>query len=121
MDSPLWGAIRLYSRNTALRYDDASCNQHVTTDFWTWVAYYYDPFGHCLVCDHYFIYPGFPTSTIIFLSLAISITLAVILVLWQHSAQMYKLKQIRSYGLKENEAHELGFIDWAKGGSRKLK
>jgi hypothetical protein len=82
MDSPLWGAIRLYGHGTSLWHlvDTPSPPHNVpTTDIWTWISYYYNPIGS------YGVWNGpLPSAAMLFWSVVGRIAGAVILILWQY-------------------------------------
>jgi hypothetical protein len=73
MDSPLWGAIRLYGHGMPLWYLVYNPQPHnaPTTDIWTWI-FYYGPF---------------PTAAVLFWSVVGRMAAAVVLILWQYRQQ----------------------------------
>lgn len=118
MDSPLWGVIRLYWHHTTLWTGGPGGSHVPTNNFWDWVLYYYNPFGHYLVWDSPWPFAPYPTAWLIFWSLIIRVLFAVLLIFWQRGQekdeQMWK-KQRVSLGIRGDEwevFREQGFREW---------
>jgi hypothetical protein len=118
MDSPLWGVIRLYWHHTTLWTGGPGGSHVPTNNFWDWVLYYYNPFGHYLVWDSPWPFAPYPTAWLIFWSLIIRVLFAVLLIFWQRGQekdeQMWK-KQRVSLGIRGDEGEvfrEQGFREW---------
>jgi hypothetical protein len=127
MDSPLWGVIRLYWHHTTLWSGGPGGSHAPTNNFWDWVFYYYNPFGHYLVWDSPWPFAPYPTAWLIFWSLILRGLFAVLLVLWQRSQekdeQMWK-KQRVSLGIPVDEEEifkEQGFREWISESLRLAK
>jgi hypothetical protein len=112
MDSPLWGLARLlFYNDTGLwncldgkcEFTDGCAVKYSTTyNLLEWIVFYYNPIGTYPVWDEDGD-PGWPakclpTSSIIFWSLIIRISIAVLLINWQNTIE----KRGEVFSLKNN-------------------
>jgi hypothetical protein len=86
MDSPLWGAVRIWWHHFDLWYITPPPDPHQapTTDIIKWIIFYYNPVGNYLVWDGSWILPGLPNAAMIFWSVAGRIAGAITLIFWQY-------------------------------------
>jgi hypothetical protein len=86
MDSPVWGAIRLYVHQIPL-WHQVQDHQEATSNITEWIISYYNPIGTYLVWDQHWIFDNFPTSATIFWSLIGRLVAAAIIIYWQFRNQ----------------------------------
>jgi hypothetical protein len=92
MDSPLWGVERLLWHGQPLWQQ----NHTPTYDFGSWIVYYYNPLGTYHVWDHNWLFPNFPTSSVIFWSLVARISAGVCILIWFQNKQEPSLQNLAS-------------------------
>lgn len=103
MDSPLWGVIRLYWHNLPL-WPDA------TRDLWTWIKFYYNPFGLYPVWDGSWLSKDLPNAAMIFWSVAGRISIAFAIVYWQYRQERNEKRVTTIRGLISDQAHRLSTL-----------
>lgn len=82
MDSPLWGVARLL-HHLPLWHSEPNNPYAITYSFNEWLTYYYNPIGYYQVWEDFWLFPGFPTASVIFWSILLRIILAGLLIYWQ--------------------------------------
>jgi len=82
MDSPLWGVARVL-HGLPLWHSEPNNPFAITYSLNDWIIYYYNPIGHYQVWENPWIFPGFPTASVIFFSVVLRIVFAGLLIYWQ--------------------------------------
>jgi hypothetical protein len=82
MDSPLWGVARLL-HGLPLWHSEPNNPYAITYSLHEWITYYYNPIGDYQVWEDFWLFPGFPTASVIFWSILFRIILAGLLIYWQ--------------------------------------
>jgi hypothetical protein len=97
MDSPIWGIMRLvlYENVGLWHCADGKCepthgcdvNYEQTSIVYEWMIFYYNPFGFYPVWEDYWPIECSPTSALIFWSLVLWVSIAIVIIGWQERVE----------------------------------
>jgi hypothetical protein len=97
MDSPIWGIMRLvlYENVGLWHCADGKCepthgcdvNYEQTSIVYEWMIFYYNPFGFYPVWEDYWPIECSPTSALIFWSLVLRVSIAIVIIGWQERVE----------------------------------